>query len=363
MSVLMTILTAFGSGVLGGCLGAMPAVIMCGVGVCIGMVGAVSGSDFNWLGDMAFGMFIGPQVSCAPACAAAAYAKMKGYIDSSKDIFKPLISIGKPDVLIVSGLFAVLGWYTNLAIASALPGRIDSVACTIVVISMIGRILFAKNGIKGVIGDVPEGKRRFAAANSDAWIPYQTGSNSLQLVLLGTGVGVASGYITTLLCNRAVETGNDMLMAVAAMPVWGIAIVWCIAMTAGCNVPVAHHIGLVAGYAAKMAFIGGMSNDLCVFWGIAFGLAGAYTADILGKLLTVYGEGYVDPPSMAITFWSVFLLWLFPSAGFMEAGSAMSVAIPSAVMLICIALAAVQAYSVRRSTAAMGFIQEEENAE
>ena len=72
MSVFVTVLTAFGSGVLGACLGAMPSVIMCGVAVCIGMVGAVSGSGFNWLTDMAFGMFLGPQVSFAPACVAAA---------------------------------------------------------------------------------------------------------------------------------------------------------------------------------------------------------------------------------------------------------------------------------------------------
>ena len=352
MSVFVTVLTAFGSGVLGACLGAMPSVIMCGVAVCIGMVGAVSGSGFNWLTDMAFGMFLGPQVSFAPACVAAAYAKSKGYINSSKDIFLPLITIGKPDVLVVSGIFAVIGWYMNRGIAAILPGRIDNVACTIVMLSMLGRVIFAHNGLKGIIGDVPEGKGRFDAATSDAWIPYQTGNNSLQLVLLGTGVGAISGYLTTLICTQSVETGNEALMAVAAMPVWGIAIMWCMAMAGGCMIPVAHHIGLVAGYAAKMAFIGGQSFDMCLIWGIAFGLAGAYTADLLGKLLTVYGEGYVDPPSMSIPFWSVFLLWLFPAAGFTTAGNPMNFGMPILMFVIFIGVAVLQAKRMREYNAA-----------
>lgn len=342
MSIIITVITAFASGALGACLGAMPSVIMCGVAVCIGMVGAVSGSDFNWLTNMAFGMFLGPQVSFAPACVAACYAKSKGYIESSKDIFLPLISLKKPDVLAVGGLFAVAGWYINVAIASVLPGRIDNVSCTIVIVSMLGRVLFAKNGLKGVIGDVPEGCRRFDPVTSSSWIPYQTNDNNLQMVILGASVGAISGYITTLLCQQAVETGNDMLLAVSAMPVWGIAIVWCTMMAAGCNIPVVHHVGLVGGYAAKMAFLGGQSANMCVFWGLAFGLAAVYTGDFLGKLLTAYGEGYVDPPSMTIAFWSVFLLWLFPAAGYTSANQGMHVVVPVAILLIFLCIAAVQ---------------------
>lgn len=349
MSTVIIILTAFASGALGACLGAMPAVIMCGVAVVLGMIGAVSGSGFDWLTGMAFGMFVGPQVSFAPACVAAAYAKSKGYIGSSKEIFLPLISLKKPDVLIVSGIFAIIGWYTNVGIASVLPGKIDSVALTIVIVSMLGRVVFAKNGIKGIIGDVPEGKKRFDPLTSDAWIPYQTNNNSLQMSLLGLCVGCISGYITTSICEQAAATGNDALFAVAAMPVWGIAIVWCLVMAAGCSVPVAHHIGLVAGYAAKMAFISGLSSDMCVFWGLAFGLAAVYTGDLLGKLLTVYGEGYVDPPSMAIAFWSVFLLWLFPNGGLMAPGSAASIIIPAAVLIICGSIAVHDSMLMRRN--------------
>lgn len=336
MAIIVTIITAFASGVLGACLGAMPSVIMCGVGVCIGMVGAVSGSGFDWLSNMAFGMFLGPQVSFAPACVAAAYAKKRGYIESSKDIFLPLISIKKPDVLVVGGLFAVAGWYINVAVSAVLPGRIDNVACTIVILSMIGRTMFAGNGLKGLIGDVPEGKKRFDCTCSDSWIEYQSTSNPLQILLLGLGVGCISAWIVKVICDTAVATGNEALYAVAAMPVWGIAIVWCMVMAAGCNVPVAHHIGLVAGYATKMAYLGGGADESCIFWGIAFGLVAAYAGDWLGKLFTAYGEGYVDPPSMAITFWSVFLLWLLPEAGFTNPESPFYYIIPVAVFVILV---------------------------
>lgn len=346
MTVLITILTAFASGVLGACLGAMPSVIMCGVAVCIGMVGAVSGSDFNWLVDMAFGMFLGPQVSFAPACVAAAYAKKKGYLNSSKEIFTSLIALGKPDVLVVSGVFAVIGWYMNVVISKILPGRIDNVACTIVLLSMLGRVIFAGNGMKGLIGDVPEGKKRFDCTCSDAWIEYQSTSHPLILLLLGSGVGCISAWIVKAICDTAVATGNEALYTVAAMPVWGIAIVWCTVMAAGCNVPVAHHIGLVAGYAAKMAYLGGGADESCILWGIAFGLAGAYAGDWLGKLFTAYGEGYVDPPSMSITFWSVFLLWLFPAAGFMNPENPLYYIIPVAVIVILVSVALVEAKKI-----------------
>lgn len=349
MSTLVIVMTAFASGVLGACLGAMPAVIMCGVAVVLGMVGAVSGSGFDWLTGMAFGMFVGPQVSFAPACVAAAYAKSKGYIESSKDIFLPLISLKKPDVLLVSGIFAIIGWYTNIGIATVLPGKIDSVALTIVIVSMIGRVIFQGNGIKGITGIVPKGKRRFDPLTSDAWIPYQTNNNSLQMSLLGLCVGCISGYITTTICEQAVATNNDSLFTVAAMPVWGIAIVWCLVMAAGCNVPVAHHIGLVAGYAAKMAFLNGQSSEMCVFWGLAFGLIAVYTGDFLGKLITVYGEGYVDPPSMAIAFWSVFLLWLLPDAGLMLPENPASMIIPIAGIVICGAIAVHDSLIIRKS--------------
>ena len=342
MAILVTILTAFGSGVLGACLGAMPSVIMCGVAVCIGMVGCVSGTDFNWLTNMAFGMFLGPQVSFAPACVAAAYAKKKGYIGSSKDIFTPLIALGKPDVLIVSGIFAVVGWYMNVAISTVLPGKIDNVACTIVLLSMIGRVMFAGNGIKGLIGDVPEGKKRFDCTCSDAWIPYQSTSFPLTILLLGAGVGSISGWLVKLICDQAAATGNDALLTVAAMPVWGIAIVWCVVMAAGCNVSVAHHIGLVAGYAAKMAYLGGGSDESCILWGLAFGIVAAYTGDWLGKLFTAYGEGYVDPPSMVITVWSLILFAVFPGLGCFNPASPLYIAIPAIAVIFFVIVCAIE---------------------
>lgn len=350
MSILITVLTAFASGVLGAALGAMPSVIMCGFAVCIGMVGAVSGSGFDWLNGMAFGMFLGPQVSFAPACVAAAYAKKKGYIESSKDIFRPLMSLKKADVLVVGGIFAVLGWYINVGISTILPSKIDTVAATIVVVSMLGRVIFGNNGIKAIIGDVPGQKTRFNPNNSDAWLEYQTGGG-FQLILIGTCVGCISAYLVQLICEQAVKTGNDSLLAVAAMPVWGVAIVCCLVLAAGCNIPVFHHIGLVSGYAAKMAFLGGGTDGSCVLWGIAFGLAAAYTGDWLAKLFTVYGEGYVDPPSMSITFWSVFLLWLFPTAGFTDFTSIMYWIVPSAVLVILLAVGLMQAKSSAPLTA------------
>ena len=68
MSTLITILTAFGSGVLGSGLGAVTAVIMTAIAALVGIGANIAGADYNLVNNVAFGMFLGPQVSFGPAC-------------------------------------------------------------------------------------------------------------------------------------------------------------------------------------------------------------------------------------------------------------------------------------------------------
>lgn len=334
MSIIITIITAFASGILGSSLGAVGAVIMTAIAALLGIVGNICGADINLVNEIAFGMFLGPHVSFGPACCAAAYAKRRGYLDSSKSIAVPLISLKHYDILIVGGLFAVFGWYLNTAIAAVLPGKIDTVACTVVIISMVARVIFGQDGLLSLIGKVPEGKKRYSLKNEEVWLPYQTSATGGQMILIGGGVGCIAGYVVHIFCSLSMVTGNTALADMATLPVWGIAVVCFLLNVSGLPIPVYHHIGLVAAYAAKMAYVGGGVDGTCIIWAIAFGILSAYAGDLLAKTFMVFGEGFVDPPSMAIGVLSYLPLAVLPALGADNPESVMYLGIPIALLVL-----------------------------
>lgn len=309
MSTIITVITAFASGAFGSALGAVPAVIMTAVVALAGIAANIAGAEFNLVNDIAFGMFLGPHVSFGPACCAAAYAWKKGYLENSKDITTPLVSLKRPDVLMVGGIFAVIGWYLNLGIAAVANGGIDTIALTVVVISVAAKTIYGGSPI----GKVEGGKSRFGV-DSPCWLPYMTSATGYQLLTIGAIVGVISGYIVVAMCNLAAATGNAAIAGVATLPVWAVAIICFFVNVSGLPIPVYHHIGLCAAYGAKMAYDAGVGES-AVLWGIAFGILGAYAADWLAKVFCTNGEGFVDPPSAAIAFVSVLPLAILPAAG------------------------------------------------
>ena len=322
MSTLITILTAFGSGVLGSGLGAVTAVIMTAIAALVGIGANIAGADYNLVNNVAFGMFLGPQVSFGPACCAAVYAWKRGYLQDSKDIFTPLSCLKKPDVLIVGGIFAVIGWYLNTGLASLLPGKADTVAITVVVISLIAKQIFGGS----MIGTVEGGKKRFAL-DSPCWLEYQTCATGYQMLLTGATVGIIAGYLVITMCDLGKTTGNEALAGVCNLPVWAIAVICFLMMATGRNIPVFHHIGLCAAYAAHMAYDAGSPNG-AILWAAAFGIAGAYAGDLLAKVFTVNGEGFVDPPSMAIALLAFFPLGIFPAMGINKVNNPGFIVIP-----------------------------------
>lgn len=333
MSIVITIITAFASGVLGSALGAVGAVVMTAVAALVGIVGNICGADINLVNEIAFGMFLGPQVSFGPACCAAAYARKRGYLESSKDIFTPLISLNHHDTLVIGGLFAVLGWYLNVGISKVIPGVLDTVALTVVLISILARIIFGDHGLRSAIGIVPEGARRYSLFCKQVWLPYQTAASGGEMILIGGCVGGVSGYIVQLFCSKAAETGNTELIDASTLPVWAIAVICFLLNASGLKIPVYHHIGLVAGYAARMAYLGGGTGESSVIWGVAFGILAVYAGDLLAKTFMVFGEGFVDPPSMAIAACSILPLFLFPKLGIDQPQNPLNIAIPAIIIV------------------------------
>ena len=335
MGTIATILAAFGSGVIGSGLGAVAAVIMTALVALAGIAANIAGAEYNLVSNIAFGMFLGPQVSFGPACCAAVYAWKKGYMEDSKDIFTPLSCLKKPDVLIVGGLFAVIGWYMNVGLATVLPGKADTVAITVVVISLIAKVIFGGS----LTGTVEGGKKRFAL-DSPCWLEYQTSATGYQMVVTGGTVGIIAGYLVVTMCNLGAETGNEALAGVCNLPIWAIAVICFLIMATGRNIPVFHHIGLCAAYAAHMAYDAG-AQDSAILWGLAFGILAAYAGDWLAKVFTVNGEGFVDPPSMAIAVLAIFPLGIFPAIGINNPANPFYYVVP---VIIIVALVAYAVY-------------------
>lgn len=332
MTIFITVITAFSAGFLASGLGAATSIVMTAFMILAGMMANIAGADYNIVTNIGFGLFLGPHVAFGPACAAAVYAYKKGYMEDGGDIFKPLITLHKPDVMAVGGLFGIIGWYLNLALTALTNGAIDTVATSVVLVSLLGKVVFTGT----LFGKVPEGKKRFSL-DAASWLPYQSCTTSLTLMLHGMTVGAITSYFVYSMCTAAEETGNTALVDACGFPVWAIAVIGFIAMSYGLQVPIYHHIVFGAVYASRMAFLAG-GGESCILWGIAFGLLAAYLGDFLAKVFFLYGNAFIDPPSMAIAVISVLPLGIIPALGWNDPASPMYYVIPVAVLVIFIIL-------------------------
>lgn len=330
MTVLITVLTAFISGVLATAMGALGSVIMTAMVSIVGVFAIMAGCEYNIIGNICFGMFLGPQVAFGPALCAMNYAWKKGYIEDSKGIALPLGSLQKVDVLVFGGICAIAGWYLNVAISTYLPGLFDSVAATIVILNMITKIMF---GNEGLIGKVPEGDKRFGLNSKNKWLPQMTYGHGLMFWLFGGGVGFIAAWLLYEMCQYSETIGNPMIAGISFVPVWAIAVVYLIFMCCGLPCPVFHHVGLVGAYGAQMAYNAGCSEISVLLWGFAFGILAHYAGDLLADLFLVYGEGYVDPPSLSMWVGSIFAFVICPAVGLVNPESSISVVAPIVIIL------------------------------
>lgn len=351
MAILITVLTAFISGAMATALGAFGFVILTALVSIIGVFAIMAGCEFNIISEIAFGMYLGPQVAFGPALCAMNYAWKRGYIEDSKGLALPLGSLQKPDVLAVGGICAVAGWYLNIALGTFLPGIFDTVAATIVILNMVTKIMF---GNEGLIGKVPEGDRRFGLTSKNKWIPYMTYGHGYSYWLFGGSVGFIAAYLVYVLSEFAKTVDNPMIAGVSFVPVWAVTVVFLVLMCCGLPCPVLHHIGLVGAYGGQMAYNAGCSEISVLLWGFAFGIFAHYAGDLLADLFLVYGEGYVDPPSLSMLFCSVFAFVICPALGLVNPDSAVSVIAPIAIITAFGIVAAITEGKLKKAEAQPG---------
>ena len=87
---LFALVAAFGGGVLGAYMGALPVFILTGLIAIVGATSAMAGGTDMTVGYVAFGSYLGPHIAFAGGVAAAAYAGRTKKLDSGCDILSSL---------------------------------------------------------------------------------------------------------------------------------------------------------------------------------------------------------------------------------------------------------------------------------
>lgn len=272
----LLIIAAFGGGVIGAYIGALPAFILTGMIAIAGGTAALSGAVDLTVGYVAFGAYLGPHVAFAGGVAAAGYAYKTKKLDSGTDILSSLYGTGDPMTLIVGGIFGLLGMVIfQLLAAINLPT--DLPGATVVILAIITRLMFGKTGLLGKYEG--EGKREYISG----------GKGFINNVVLGLGLGTVIGF----LAMQMVEAGVDpALMGFFPIVCFGIAATSLIFTQTGFACPATHHIAYPAACAAVWS-----GNPIM---GIVFGILGAVIGDFVGRTFNSHCDTHIDPPATTI---------------------------------------------------------------
>jgi len=274
----MTVLAAFGGGMWGAALGAVPAFIFTGILALLGAAAAASGH--KELVDVAFGPVFGPHVSFGGGVAAAAYAASRGKIPTGRDIASALMALKSVDVLLIGGVFGVVGLLLNWALATVLGAAqwTDTIAVTVVISNIAARLIWGSTSVFGTVSSTSG--RRFRPDDSATWLPWQ--QNFSHVLAIGVSVGLAASYLAS---RSGLTAGADALS-------FGIATTVLIFLIMDRKVPVTHHIALPAavGVLSGAGFLGGA---MC-------GVAGAIVGEIGSRVFLIHGDTHIDPPAVGI---------------------------------------------------------------
>ena len=297
---LVFLLAAFGGGLFGAAIGGQPAFIFTGFMVFIGIGTSLSGIEYDFLGDVAFGPVFGPHIAFAGGVAAVAYAARRRRMDSGRDIASPVAGIGDPVPLIIGGVFGMAGYVVEAFLSGMLVVPIaselaytDTVAFTVAASAIAVRLIFGTTGLFGTLTDEARQRGRMIPGGGQVWVAHQQGL--LQSSVLGVGSGLLCGFIVVSAGQIDPEYANFM-----ALLGFGISAVSLIALQFGFNGPVTHHMTLPGGLAALAVFVAGGPGALALLVGALGGVGGALFGELYSRLFNIHGDTHVDPPAFAI---------------------------------------------------------------
>jgi hypothetical protein len=304
------LLAAFGGGLFGAAIGALPAFILTGIAVLVAFGAGLGGASFDVLGLIAFGAVTGPHVSFAGGAAAAAFAARRGDIEDGKDILTPLAGLGDPLPLLVGGIFGAGGYALQVLLMNLLPPfqsgfyptYVDVIAVVVTVSAVVARLAFGNTGILGDLDDEARERGRFSTGGERVWLAYQEGF--LQASVVGLGTGILAAWAAT-----QIAAFNPALLPFGVLMGYGFSATALIFLQFGFSVPVTHHMTLPAAVAAVGVTAAGGSQIVAILVGAVAGVLGALLGELFSRLFLIHGDTHIDPPANAIIVMSVLIIF------------------------------------------------------
>ncbi len=274
---IFALIAAFGGGIIGAYMGALPAFILTGVMAITGAGVAMAGGSDMTVGFIAFGSYLGPHIAFAGGVAAAAYAGKQKKLGSGTDILSSLNGLCDPMTLIVGGIFGVFGFLVHHLMGSILHLNTDLPGITVIISAIVVRFLF---GTGGLVGKAPESEKR----------EYVTSGNGMICnVLLGLGLGTTVGFVYQALVTSG---ASDAVLGSYPILCFGIAAASLIFTQTGFATPATHHIALIAALAVAAS-----GNPVM---GTIFGIIASLLGDFMAKTFNSHCDTHIDPPAFTI---------------------------------------------------------------
>ncbi|MCL2126754.1 MAG: hypothetical protein FWH38_00750 [Treponema sp.] len=356
---LLLVLVAFAGGCMGAVFGCLLAFIFVPL-VIAGGLGAMGSPEI--LGILGFGGwgFYAPQISFAGGAFASAYAKWKGYLQSGQDITTALISLKKPDVILLGGVGGLLGYLCMILHANFLTSVVDGVPFGVVVPALIAKIIFDGCVFGKVPDEVKAAGGRYSVRSPVQWIPYVT--TGWEKTLLGLVMGIGGAYCTVLLA------GNPNTAPWAAFVPFMVAVFSLIGFYFGVAIAPNHHIVYSAslgvlyyvayahGGAGALLAVDGVQNPEvvtgCMLWGVSLGVMATFWADFGARTFHLFGNKiggvHFDPPTQGIFFTSIFAICIFR---FAYVNPVLSVVVPVLILAVAVILSIADQVSLKKANA------------
>lgn len=301
MISILYILAAFGGGAFAAAIGGVPAFILTGVfsiaGSIAGMCGAGEVSNVL-LNYFAFGPFFGPHISFAAGAAAAAFAKKKGVLDNGANVNMPLAGLNDPSVLLVGGVFGVIGClFKELVVANLFAGTIsnrlitDAPGFTVFCSAILVRLMF---GGKMRTGTEVISKGKALSTTVVISIVYSLIVGGMYLAAVGAGVPVEAfgGCYPQIIFGIA---AIGLIFAQMGQPFFGC-----------------HHIVIIAAEAAVQSYAVTGNLYAALLISVIFGTISGLICDVETKLINSGTDSHIDGPACAILIMTFLVNACFP---------------------------------------------------
>lgn len=286
---LILILAAFGGGVFGSLIGGTTAFIFTGLIGLVGIALSLAGAGDVMLNNIAFGPVFGPHVAFVGGVAAAALSgkKKRGLLQAGTkealaeaekhvdgaDTITPLFKTVDPSVLLVGGIFGVLGLFVNHFYANILGLQMDTIAFTVLTMGIICRFIF---GTTGLFGDKPQDVKR-----------YDFDGNSLTF-----------GFIWSLSLSAIIAYACQQLgINSIGFTISAISLIF---IYFGLDFPVSHHVSMVTGFATIA--LGS------VWMGMLFGVIAYFLGELVLRTFSSFADTHIDMPAVTIATLSFIIL-------------------------------------------------------